>query len=336
MQQIITPPKFFGEPGKRYTPISGMIRTVFTEPTKWGMKVDSQHSPCGIKSVKALSSGKVDIQFEDWVNAKKIVSLCVTPHQSAIQAGFVAVGAEVGLTSAKAQLMRYVQSAGRITWSGSAFAIDKNDDVARVCTVTPGPWTIVAGVNDKISITMNGGSAQVFTLTPGVGRTAAQIVTDLAGLTGGAATNTVTLVYITSTTMGYSSKITINTIANSCYDTLGLTPDTDANALEFTVTSVANSSGNIVVTHGYSGNAEFSMSNIPHVSPYAGGYIPHITTWSTTTTTIGFWDYAGVQVTTPDANCKCFFSRQGMTSPHAYADYIPDGLTFWVNGLMEI
>lgn len=84
-----------------------------------------------------------------------------------------------------------------------------------------GPYKIETGVNDKVKITVEGGSAQTFTLTAGAARTATQIAAEIDA----AATDFTTtaandkLVFTVDTE---ATGLSINTIAADAYDTLGL------------------------------------------------------------------------------------------------------------------
>jgi hypothetical protein len=105
--------------------------------------------------------------------------------------------------------------------------MDKNADAVGTVSDT---YTIT-GSNDQFSIAIDGGSNQVFTLTHGT-RTAAQIVSDLSGLTsatasvvtiGGAAT------YVrirTTSSNGATSSILVNAPSNNANATLGFTATT--------------------------------------------------------------------------------------------------------------
>ena len=341
MQQIFSPPKINGEPGFKYVLLGGMIRTDVTAPTGWGMKVDTEHNPCGIQltGVKGLSSGQVDIQYETWAQADKIVDLLITPHRSAINAGFIQVGASVGNTSAKATLERYVKCSGRILRSGASYAWDQSGAVAKVGTEILSPtatpiWIITTGVNDKLSISMNGGVAQVFTLTAGT-KSAVNIATELATLTGGTAVGTSGgRVVITSTTKGSTSKIAINDITNSCNATLGLTADT-AEVNSWFDSTITTSGVQAVLTHTYNGVGVFDLDTKPVAIPYAGGYLPMVSAWSESESKIDFYSAIGTKVSALDDSCKCLFERQGILKVHSILDQIPNGITFWVTAKMR-
>lgn len=87
-------------------------------------------------------------------------------------------------------------------------------------------FAITAGSNDKLKIRVDGGAPQTFTLTAGATRSAANIVTDLAGLTGATASVATNKVKITSNSA--SGFIEFETVANSANATLGLSLDTSA------------------------------------------------------------------------------------------------------------
>ena len=85
---------------------------------------------------------------------------------------------------------------------------------------------VINGSNDQVSVSVNGGAAQTFTLTHGT-RTAAQIATDLSGLTGATVTadGNGHLVFQTTAT-GNGTSIVFNAPSNSANATLGLTAST--------------------------------------------------------------------------------------------------------------
>ena len=97
------------------------------------------------------------------------------------------------------------------TWKTVAYA---------VLSTNSEPYSISTGVNDKLAIKVDGGTAQTFTLTSG-SRTAAQIVADLAGLAGATASNVSGKVKIVSLASGGS--IGFEAIANGAYATIGFT-----------------------------------------------------------------------------------------------------------------
>ena len=67
-----------------------------------------------------------------------------------------------------------------------------------------------AAKNDTLSVTVDGGSAQSVTLTAGLGRTAAQIATDLSGLTGATAAQVAGAFTITSSVLGATSAVAVS------------------------------------------------------------------------------------------------------------------------------
>jgi hypothetical protein len=85
---------------------------------------------------------------------------------------------------------------------------------------------VINGANDQVSISVNGGAAQVVTLRHGT-RTAAQIASDLSGLTGAtvAADSHGHLVFQT-TAVGNGTSIMFNAPSNNANATLGLTAAT--------------------------------------------------------------------------------------------------------------
>lgn len=96
---------------------------------------------------------------------------------------------------------------------------------------TLGPFNIQAGVNDQISISVQGGAAQTRTLTPGAARTSQQIGDEIQAnpFTGadpcGHPTSDFCTEYfnIISTTQGLTSSIEWLAVANSAYATMGIT-----------------------------------------------------------------------------------------------------------------
>lgn len=132
-----------------------------------------------------------------------------------------------------------VTSAGKLTvtsTNGSDFRLNTYGSGATASTssgTVSGPFAVVAGTNDALSISVDGGTAQTFTLTAGAARTAAQIVTDLSGLTGATASvDSGGHVKIVSSTTGASSSVTFNAVTHDASATLGLGSSTgqDANA----------------------------------------------------------------------------------------------------------
>jgi hypothetical protein len=112
---------------------------------------------------------------------------------------------------------------------------DKNADAVGTLNET---YNITVSSTDQFSIAIDGGSNQVFTLTPGSARTAAQIVTDLTTsangntpLTGATATvcavNGVNFVRIRTTSAnGASSTILVNAPTHNANAILGFTATT--------------------------------------------------------------------------------------------------------------
>ncbi len=90
---------------------------------------------------------------------------------------------------------------------------------------------ITTGSNDKLSITVDGGAAQVVTLSGGGLRTAAQVVTDINAVLGASATASADAnghLKIVSASTGTGSSITLNAVANDAYTTLGITAGTSS------------------------------------------------------------------------------------------------------------
>ena len=105
----------------------------------------------------------------------------------------------------------------------------KNADI--VGTVSDVAGYNIGSSTDQLSVAIDGGSNQVFTLTHGATRTAAQIVTDLAGLTGATAsvctTNSSNYLRIRTTSAnGASSSVLVNAPSNNANSALGLTAAT--------------------------------------------------------------------------------------------------------------
>jgi len=102
----------------------------------------------------------------------------------------------------------------------------------------------IGSSNDQLQITIDGGSPQTFTLTHGATRTAANIVTDLAGLTGATASAFGNLVRITTTSgNGASSSIAFGSPSNNANATLGFSGTTTGSArvnTTFTGASIQN------------------------------------------------------------------------------------------------
>jgi flagellin len=84
----------------------------------------------------------------------------------------------------------------------------------------------ITGANDAVSVSIDGGAAQTFTLTNGANQTTADIATDLAGLVGATASDDNGHLNITSNSTGTGSSVLFNATANSAYATLGITAGT--------------------------------------------------------------------------------------------------------------
>ena len=107
--------------------------------------------------------------------------------------------------------------------------MDLNGDV--VGTVSDFSGYNIGSSTDQLSVAIDGGSNQVFTLTHGATRTAAQIVTDLSGLTGATASvctiNGLNYVRIRTTSAnGASSSVLVNAPSNNVNSTIGFTAAT--------------------------------------------------------------------------------------------------------------
>ena len=103
----------------------------------------------------------------------------------------------------------------------------------------------ISSTNDQFSITIDGGSAQVFTLTHGTTQTATNVVSNLSGLTGATASvvtlNGVAFVAITdASSSGNSSTILINAPSNNANSTLGFTATTYAGGTNVSNTFVSS------------------------------------------------------------------------------------------------
>lgn len=104
--------------------------------------------------------------------------------------------------------------------------VDSNADMA---AAIEGPY-VISGSNDQLSINVDGSGNQVFSLTHGT-RTAAQIVSDLSGLTGATASvvnvNGATYPRIRTTSAnGASSTIVVNAPSNNVNSTIGIVQTT--------------------------------------------------------------------------------------------------------------
>jgi hypothetical protein len=105
---------------------------------------------------------------------------------------------------------------------GTPVAIDTN--FAAVVGWDPGPQvTIVAASNDKLKITVDGGSAQTVTLAAGIWNLY-EIADHINGQTTGmlASKTARDQLYIASLSRTASSSLVLGSIANSAYATLGL------------------------------------------------------------------------------------------------------------------
>ena len=118
-------------------------------------------------------------------------------------------------------------------------------------------YGITLNTNDELSITVDGGTAQVFQLTAGANQTAANIVTDLSTLTGAVASVDNGHLVITSNSTGSGSSIVFNVHANSAYATLGITSAT-------TYSGSAAQAGFGVTGSTFTGNVN---SDAPSTSP---------------------------------------------------------------------
>ena len=89
----------------------------------------------------------------------------------------------------------------------------------------------VGGTNDKISVSVDGGTAQVITLTHGANQTATNVASDLntyftTNSIGATASVNNGALQVVSNSSGANSSVVFNTTANSAYATLGLTAGT--------------------------------------------------------------------------------------------------------------
>lgn len=124
--------------------------------------------------------------------------------------------------------------------------VDSNADAAG----TVGATYNIGGSNNKLDITIDGGSLQQFTLTSGATQTAANIVSDLAALTGATASvvtvNSVNYVRIrTTSASGASSTILIGAPANNANATLGFIAGTYHGGTNVNTTFVTSSKANV-------------------------------------------------------------------------------------------
>lgn len=102
---------------------------------------------------------------------------------------------------------------------------------AEVVGLNLGPFAVELGVNDKFKIAVDGASAVVVTLPPGVLETVvvAKAINDAVGKVV-ASDNTFGALRLKSTTTGSSSSIDVQTQATNAYTTLGLTVATTSGA----------------------------------------------------------------------------------------------------------
>ena len=85
---------------------------------------------------------------------------------------------------------------------------------------------VINGTNDQVSLSVDGGAAQVFTLTHGT-RTAAQIASDLSGLTGATVSaDSNNHLLFQSTATGSGASVVFNAPTNNANAVLGLTAAT--------------------------------------------------------------------------------------------------------------
>lgn len=124
--------------------------------------------------------------------------------------------------------------------------VDKNADATGTVA---GDYTISAS-NNKLTFTIDGGSAQNFTLTTGT-RTAAQIVADLSALTGATASvlshpGGVSFVTIrTTSALGASSTILVGAPANNANSTLGFVATTYTGGTNVSASFVTSTKANV-------------------------------------------------------------------------------------------
>ena len=124
---------------------------------------------------------------------------------------------------------------------------DKNADA---CSTLQEPYNITSS-NNQFSISVDGGSNQVFTLTNGSARTAAQIVADLAGLTGAVASvvtiNNINYVRIRDNSAnGTSSTLLFNSPSNNSNAILGFTATTYTGGTNVCYSFPASSVQNVI------------------------------------------------------------------------------------------
>jgi len=104
----------------------------------------------------------------------------------------------------------------------------KSGVAAKVIGTRQDVFEITTGVNDKLSIAIDGGSAVTVTLPQGAFRVGyiAQFINAAAGLAGVATDDTFGRIVLTSPTVGSSSRVVLGTITNDAYSTLGLSVGT--------------------------------------------------------------------------------------------------------------
>ncbi len=126
-------------------------------------------------------------------------------------------------------------------------AIQYIDQSADLVGTVAQNFNITGGSNDKLDITIDGGSVQHFTLTAGAARTAAQVVADInATITDGTAYVTPSTADLpnrvrirTTSSLGASSTILIGAPANNANATLGFTAATYSGPVRQLVTWTA-------------------------------------------------------------------------------------------------
>lgn len=98
-------------------------------------------------------------------------------------------------------------------------------EASTVYGVTPGPFAITTGVNDTLVFSVQGGAPQTITLTAGAARTTTQIRDEINAIISGAlATIGATQkLNVWSNTLGPTSAIETQAVANDAYTTLGIT-----------------------------------------------------------------------------------------------------------------
>jgi hypothetical protein len=109
----------------------------------------------------------------------------------------------------------------------------------------------IGSSNDQFSIAIDGGSNQVFTLTHGAARTAAQVVADLSGLTSATASvvtiNGANYVRVrTTSSSGSSSTILVNAPSNNANTILGFTATTYTGGSNVNTTFVTSTIQNVI------------------------------------------------------------------------------------------